>query len=226
MAIRDKLKTAHESRALSHPKSARARAILERLAKEYPDAGCSLDYRNEFELIVAVVLSAQCTDAKVNRTLPALFGKYPTAQRMAKAHIPDVEAIVHPLGLFRSKTKNIIALAGLISSGVPRTMAELIKLPGVGRKTANVVLGEIFSTPEGIAVDTHCHRLARRLGLAETDTPEKIERELMTIVPKKRWTMVTHYFIAHGRSLCRARRPCCSRCCVRDLCPSAGMFPE
>lgn len=213
--MRDKPKT-----AVKRAPARRARAILRYLKAEYPDARCSLDYDGAYQLIVAVVLSAQCTDAKVNAVIPKLFTRYPTPSDLAAARHRDIEAIIRPLGLFRSKARNIVALAAGIIEGVPRTMAELVQLPGVGRKTANVVLGEAFGFAEGIAVDTHCGRLARRLGLVASETPEKIERELMDLVPRSDWPMVTHLFIAHGRKICHAQRPRCAECRVKTLCPS------
>lgn len=198
--------------------------ILKKLAKTYPDAECALHYRDSFELLVAVVLSAQCMDASVNRVLPKLFERYPDAESLGKARPEDVEELIRTIGLYRGKARNIVALSKAISeSGVPKTMEELIALPGVGRKTANVVLSEAFGINEGVAVDTHCRRVAIRLGLTKESDPKKIERDLMKMYPQKDWGRVTDLFIAHGRRICKAPRPLCSACPVEKDCPKIGV---
>jgi endonuclease-3 len=196
----------------------RSRRIFRRLKRLHPDAGCALAYRGRFELLVAVVLSAQCTDAKVNRVVPELFARFPTPGALAAASICDVESVIRPIGLFRTKARNITAIARAAVAGIEWTMDGLRRLPGVGRKTANVVLSEALGRNDGIAVDTHCGRLARRLGLSRHDDPEKVERDLMRLYPRKDWGMVTHLFIAHGRTTCPARRPRCGECPVRPDC--------
>ena len=203
----------------------RARKMHRVLTETYPDAHCELDFTNPLELLVATILSAQTTDVTVNKVTPTLFAKYPTAQALAAAPLEDVEALVKTTGFFRNKAKNIVAMAQALvadhGGNVPRTMDELTKLPGVGRKTANVVLGNAFGENEGIVVDTHVARLSARLGLtAETD-PVKIEQALMPLVPREDWTMLSHLFIAHGRTICDARKPKCGACGLNDVCPSA-----
>jgi endonuclease III len=197
----------------------RARRVYRRLARLYPEAGCSLAYRDRFELLIAVVLSAQCTDAKVNRVLPALFERFPTPAALGAAPLRDVEAVIRPLGLFRAKARSISQIARRAVQGIEWTMEGLRELPGVGRKTANVVLSEALGRNEGIAVDTHCGRLARRMAFSKHDDPVKVERDLVALFPKKDWGMVTHLFIAHGRALCSARNPRCAECPVRPDCP-------
>jgi len=212
--------------------SARARrertaTILDRLTREYPDATCALTHANPFQLLVATILSAQCTDEQVNRVTPALFARFPDAAALAGADLAEVEALVHSTGFFRNKARALVGLGQALvadhDSQVPATMAELVHLPGVGRKTANVVLGNAFGRDEGIVVDTHVARLSRRLGLAAGDSPEAIERELMALVPREAWTLWAHLLIFHGRQVCPARRPRCASCVVADLCPSAEL---
>lgn len=212
--------------------SARARrertaTILDRLAREYPDATCALTHANPFQLLVATILSAQCTDEQVNRVTPALFARFPDAAALARADLAEVEALVHSTGFFRNKARALVGLGQALVADhdgqVPATMAELVRLPGVGRKTANVVLGNAFGRDEGIVVDTHVARLSRRLGLAAGDSPEAIERELMALVPRDAWTLWAHLLIFHGRQVCPARRPRCASCVVADLCPSAEL---
>ncbi len=202
----------------------RVREILTRLKAEYPTAHCELDYRNAFELLAATILSAQCTDVRVNLVTPALFARYPDAHALAAGTQEDVEDLVRSTGFFRNKAKSLIGMAqGLVAAfdgEVPRTMAELRPLPGVGRKTANVVLGNAFGLSEGITVDTHVIRLSRLLGLAKTDDAVTLERELMPLVPRADWTLVSHLLIWHGRRVCIANRPRCGGCVLNDLCPS------
>jgi endonuclease-3 len=196
-----------------------------KLAAHYPDAHCELDHVDPFQLLVATVLSAQTTDVNVNKATPKLFAKYPNAIALAKAEPEDVEPLVASLGFFRQKAKSIVMLSrGIVErhgGEVPRTMAELTELRGVGRKTANVVLGVAFHTPEGVVVDTHVARLSQRLGWTKHDEPEKIERDLMELLPKRDWDPVSHVLIWHGRRCCFAIKPNCKDCPVNTLCPSA-----
>jgi endonuclease-3 len=212
-------------RAPIHPDPARAAEIYARLAQAYPDARCALDHRNAFELLVATILSAQCTDKRVNMVTPALFAKYPDPAALAGAPQADVEELIRSAGFFRTKSANIIAMSNALvdrhHGEVPRAMDALVALPGVGRKTANVILGNAFSMNEGIVVDTHVARLSNRLGLVDSDDPVKIEQALMPIFPQENWTMLSHLLIEHGRQICDARKPLCGECPVRELCPSA-----
>lgn len=204
--------------------SARARAIVRRLRAEYPDAKCSLTFRTPWELLVATILSAQCTDDRVNLVTPPLFERFPTPEAFAGADLGDVEEAIHSTGFFRNKAKSLIGAARCIlhehGGEVPRTMRELKAVPGAGRKTANVVLGNAYGLAEGIAVDTHASRLSLRLGLTDTVEPVKAERELMQLVPRKEWTDWTHLLIAHGRAVCTSRKAYCDRCVLFDLCPT------
>lgn len=209
----------------------RARKINRILAEAYPDARCELDFENPFELIVAVVLSAQCTDVRVNLTTPAVFAKYPTADDMAAADPAELEELIKPTGFYRNKAKSLLGLSTALrdqyDGEVPRTLDELVKLPGVGRKTANVVLGNAvdpktgkpFGVP-GITVDTHFGRLSRRFGWTREDDPVKVEHAVGALFPKEEWTMLSHRLIFHGRRVCHARRPACGACPVAALCPS------
>jgi endonuclease-3 len=204
---------------------ARARKIVARLGRAYPDAKCALDHSSALELVVATILSAQCTDARVNMVTPHLFAKYKTADAYAAANPNVFEKEIQSTGFFRNKTKSILGMAGALverhGGRVPETMEELTKLPGVGRKTANVILGTWFGKNEGVVVDTHVHRICRLLRLTRQDNPEKIERDLMQLVPRDRWTAFGHMIILHGRKVCIARRPKCEQCVVSDLCPSS-----
>jgi endonuclease III len=211
------------------PLRPRAGRIVRRLARLYPDAHCALHHRNPLELLVATILSAQCTDARVNLVTPALFARYPDAHAFATANPRELEKLIQSTGFFRNKARNIIGccreLVARHGGRVPATMEELVPLPGVGRKTANVILGTAFATP-GITVDTHVGRLSRRLGLtAETD-PVKVERDLMRLVPRKEWTMVSHRLIFHGRQVCHARKPNCAGCGLAALCPRTGVTSD
>jgi endonuclease-3 len=209
----------------------RAKEIVARLRGEYPDAGIMLSFDDDWELLVAVILSAQCTDKKVNEVTAGLFRKYQGVEAYASADPVQFEADIRPTGFFRNKTKHIIGAAQKILSDfggvVPANMTELLTIPGVARKTANVVLGNAHpdayavDPDAGIAVDTHVHRLSRRLGLAGADDPEKIERELMAIVPRQDWFRLTYLLIEHGRAICTAKRPRCGDCLLNDICPSA-----
>jgi len=210
---------------VKQPDKARVARIIALLKREYPDAHCELDYRSPFELLVATILSAQCTDARVNLVTPALFARYPTPAALAGARQEEVEALIRSTGFFRNKARSLIGMAQAIGAGhagsVPSTMAELQVLPGVGRKTANVILGNAYGKNEGITVDTHVARLARLLGLTRQATPEKIEQDLMALVPRKDWTLISHLLIWHGRRVCIARRPRCEICVLNRICPSS-----
>lgn len=211
-------------------KNARAAQIAARLASAYPAVECPLTHRSTFELLVAVMLSAQCTDAAVNKVTPELFRRFPTAAALAEAPLSEIEALIRSLGLFRAKAKSLKRcaqqLAEEFNGDVPFAMEELTRLAGVGRKTANVVRGHAFSIP-GIAVDTHCQRLSRRLGLTRERDPNKIERDLSRILPPEEWTAFSHRLILHGRKVCHARKPSCAKCGLSSWCPSrqAGELP-
>ena len=204
----------------------RAQRMYRILRKTYPDARCELNFANPLQLVVATVLSAQCTDKRVNQVTPALFAKYKSAKAFAKADLHDIEKFVHSTGFFRAKAKNIKGLAMKIQSDfggeVPRTLEELITLPGVGRKTANVVLGHAFDTP-GITVDTHFGRLSRRFEWTTEKDPTKVEREVGLLIPQKEWTNLSQRMIWHGRRVCHSRKPACGACTLAKLCPSFGI---
>jgi len=206
----------------------RARRMNSELAMMYPDAHCELDFTSPYELLVATVLSAQTTDVRVNATTPALFAKFPTPTDLAAADPEEVETIIQSLGFFRAKTKAIIGLAKAIDERfggqVPGRMKDLVTLPGVGRKTANVVLGNAFGVP-GITVDTHFRRLARRFGWTSQTDPDKIEVDVGALIPKKDWTILSHRLIWHGRRRCHSRRPACGACALARWCPSYGEGP-
>jgi endonuclease-3 len=200
----------------------RAAQILDILETVHPEAKCALDHETPFQLVAATILSAQCTDERVNQVTPALFRRYPDAASMARAKPEDLETIIRSTGFFRAKSKSLLGCAtGLVErhgGEVPRTMDEMTKLPGVGRKTASVVLGHAYDIAEGIAVDTHVFRVTNRLGLARADDPLEVERQLMAIIPRERWTRTTDLVIFHGRKICIARRPLCGECPVFALC--------
>jgi endonuclease-3 len=206
----------------SDPRRAQARRIVRQLSKLYPDARCALDYHNPLQLLIATILSAQCTDVRVNMVTPAVFARYPDAAAFANADQAELERMIQSTGFFRNKAKNIIACCKQIvekhGGQVPGTMEELNPLPGVGRKTANVILGNAFDVP-GITVDTHVGRLSRRMGLTKEEDPEKVERELMKLLPAKEWTMFSHRMIYHGRQVCFARKPNCDGCALNKVCP-------
>lgn len=204
------------------------RAVFNTLKKTYPDAHCELDFRTPLQLVVATILSAQCTDRRVNLVTPALFARYPDAPALAAAERGELEALIASTGFFRNKAASILGMAQRLCAEhggeVPRTMEELVQLPGVGRKTANVILGNAFDLP-GLPVDTHVIRLAGRLGwTAETD-PVKIERELCAVFPPRDWCMLSHVIIWHGRRICHARKPACGACPIAKRCPSFGIGP-
>ena len=209
---------------------ARTLEIIQRLEREYPDARCSLDHHNPFELLVATILSAQCTDERVNQVTPGLFRRYPDAEAMAGAKTEELEELIKPTGFFRNKTKSLLGMSNALvdrhDGQVPDTMTELVELPGVGRKTANVVLGNAFGKDEGVVVDTHVTRLAGRLGLTAQTEARLIEQDLMKLVPQDRWTLLPHLFIYHGRAVCRAPTPRCEQCVLSDICPSSRVGPS
>jgi len=213
------------NRTVPTKKQERASEIASRLKRMYPKAKCSLDFTNPFELLIATMLSAQSTDVRVNIVTKSLFRKYPTAEVMAKAGQVEMERDVKQTGFFRNKAKAVIAASKAIvehhGGEVPRTMEELTALPGVGRKTANVVLSNAFKTPVGIVVDTHVTRVAGRLGLTSNSDAEKIEQDLMKLIPLKESTAFSHRLIYHGRQICVARKPKCAECDLNDVCPSA-----
>ena len=208
-------------RSPARPAPSYVRKVLAFLDADYPEAGCALRFQNPFQLLAATVLSAQCTDARVNQTTPALFARFPDPQALARADLAEVEALVRPCGFYRNKARHLVELSlGLCQDhggDVPRTMEELVALPGVGRKTANVVLGNAFGLP-GLTVDTHLGRLSRRLGLSASQDPAEVEADLARLIPPARWTLFSHQVIAHGRAVCRARRPGCETC-LFDACP-------
>jgi endonuclease III len=203
----------------------RTKAILRGLDRLYPEADCELDRRNPFQLLCATILSAQCTDERVNQVTPALFARFPTPAALATAPAAVLEDMIRSTGFFHNKAKNLLGAARLLSEKwageVPRSMDELLKLPGVARKTANVVLGTAFGIAAGVVVDTHVTRLAGRLGLSRETAPEKIERDLMALIPRERWIRFSHQLIWHGRRVCQARKPDCDRCPLAPHCPSA-----
>jgi len=202
------------------------RTILERLAEEYPEARCALEHRNPFQLLVATILSAQCTDVRVNQVTPELFRRYPDPKAMSLADREELEELIRSTGFFRNKAKNLQGMARCLmeefDGRIPRTIEDLIRLPGVARKTANVVLGTWYGIPAGIVVDTHVRRLANRMGLANGENPEQIEKELMEKIPRDAWIDFSHRMILHGRSTCRARKPLCRECCLLDACPTGA----
>lgn len=204
---------------------ARAVEILTRLKAAWPDAHCELDHRNPFQLLVATILSAQCTDVRVNMVTPGLFRRFPDARRLAAADPAVVEELVRSTGFYRNKAKSLLGMARALvehhGGKVPSTMEELRVLPGVGRKTANVVLGNAFGINEGVTVDTHVTRVSRLLRLTRHTDAEKIERDLMALFPRDDWALLSHLLIFHGRRVCIARRPRCAECVLRDICPSA-----
>ncbi len=217
--------TARERRERARRAPAEAEATLGRLHEQHPTAHCELDHSTAFELLVSVILSAQTTDVGVNKATPKLFERYPDARALAAADPQDVEPFVSTLGFFRTKARSIVNMARALvkdhGGEVPRTMQELVALPGVGRKTANVILGEVWNTPEGVVVDTHVMRLSQRLGWTKAAEPEKIEVDLCKILPRTKWAIAGHILIFHGRRCCFARKPDCGHCSVNDLCPSA-----
>jgi endonuclease-3 len=209
------------------PDPARVRSIVEGLEELYPDVDCELDRETPFQLVCATILSAQCTDERVNMVTPELFRRYPTAEAMARAPLPALEKIIRSTGFFRQKAKSLkgtaAALLASFGGAIPQTIAELTTLPGVARKTANVVLGTAYGIAEGIVVDTHIQRLAMRLGLTRATDPKGIEQDLMKVLPPDSWIRMGHQLIWHGRRVCFARKPSCDACTLAPFCPSAGL---
>jgi endonuclease-3 len=201
--------------------------VLRRLKAEYPNARCALNHESPYQLIVATILSAQCTDVRVNMVTPELFRKYPSVHELARAEQGELEETIKSTGFFRNKAKSLIGMARAVVADhdgkLPRSMDELRALPGVGRKTANVVLGNAFGLNEGVTVDTHVTRLSRLLGLTKHTDAEKIEQDLMKVIPREDWTIFSHLLIEHGRRVCIARRPQHEKCVLRDICPSASL---
>lgn len=197
--------------------------ICHRLDEAYPDVHCALHHKNPYELLVATILSAQCTDVRVNTVTPALFERYPSPKELAEAEVGELQNLIHSTGFFRNKAKNLIGAANEImfsfKGKVPESMEELLTLPGVARKTANVVLGTAFEIADGVVVDTHVKRLSNRLGLTHHQDPNKIEKDLMCKISKKRWIYFSHQLIHHGRGICKARSPKCGECTLTNLCP-------
>ena len=208
-------------------RSARAGELYDILLAEYPDAKCALEHASPYELAVATILSAQCTDARVNMVTPELFRRYPDPEALSAALPEELEEVIRSTGFFRNKTRNLIGMATALveehGGNLPRNMKELSALPGIGRKTANVILGNAFGIDEGVVVDTHVKRLSRRMGLTAETTPEKIERDMMALFPRRVWTMLAHLLIWHGRQVCNARRPRCNQCPVSHRCPSSAV---
>jgi endonuclease-3 len=215
-------KSRHSVRRGTDPR--RVRAILEKLDQAYPAATCALTHENPFQLLVSTILSAQCTDERVNQVTPALFRKYTKPEALAYAHPRELEQEIRPTGFFRNKTKSIMGASKKIveefGGAVPRTMEEILTLPGVARKTANVVLGTAYGISSGIVVDTHVQRLSRRLDLTKNTDPRKIEQDLLAVIPKEKWILFSHQLIWHGRRVCQARKPRCLECTLEPLCYS------
>ena len=224
MPTRAAKKTAKKKSAGDPTNAQRVETILQRLAEHYPDAVCALHHRNAWELLVATILSAQCTDVRVNMVTPALFQRFPTPQAMEKASQAEVEEMIRTTGFFRNKAKNIIGAARTVvaefSGKVPQTMEELLRIPGVARKTANVVSGSWYKIPLGVVVDTHVMRITQRLELTKSTTPEKIEQDMMQLIPQPAWIDFSHRIIHFGREICIARKPRCADCFLEDLCNS------
>ncbi len=220
------MKEAKPSVEADPERNRRVRRILRQLDHDYPDAECALRHSSAWELLAATILSAQCTDVRVNKVTPDLFNAYPTVADLAEAPLEGIEELVRTTGFFRNKAKSLKGAAQRIVSEykgqVPSRMEQLLTLPGVARKTANVVTGTWFGRSTGVVVDTHVQRISRRLGLTMEEDPKKIERELMELLPRKRWIPYSHQIIHHGRQICRARRPACEVCSLAELCPSAG----
>ncbi|GGA57619.1 endonuclease III [Edaphobacter acidisoli] len=222
MAPAKTVKTAKSSKRENPLAPERVKAILDVLAKTYPGVVCALHHRNAWELTVATILSAQCTDVRVNMVTPALFKAFPTPKAMAAASLPEIESLIRTTGFFRNKAKSIQGAARVVTEEfggkVPQTMEEILRLPGVARKTGNVVLGSWYGIAAGIVVDTHVMRLSKRLELTKQTTPEKVEQDLMKIIPQDRWIAFSHELIHHGRQVCVARKPKCADCTLEKLC--------
>ncbi|MFN0205141.1 MAG: endonuclease III [Planctomycetota bacterium] len=226
---RTKTKSANTTETQTQ-REARAKRIVEILHHHYGNAECELTFKNPFQLLVATILSAQCTDVRVNKVTPELFKKFPTSESITKSKPGEIEEIIKSTGFYNNKAKNIRGAAGIIVSKfngeVPRTMDELLQLPGVARKTGNVVLSSAFGLTEGFVVDTHIQRLSRRLGFTKADAPEKIEVDLCNLFPKTEWNFLSHAIIWHGRRICSARTPNCEHCPIAELCPSKNLAPD
>lgn len=224
MAIKSK---GHRPKEKKKPTKVEFRYAFEQLEKHYPDSQCSLDFKNPFELVVATILSAQCTDKRVNIVTKTLFKKLPTAKSFANVDIQDLEKLIHSTGFYHNKAKNIKACSQILvdkyDGQVPKTMQQLYELPGVGRKTANVVLGNAYNIPTGVAVDTHVTRVSNRLGWVKTSNAVKIETFLNNTFPKEEWVMLSHHLISHGRAICTARSPMCGQCFFQIPCPRRGV---
>lgn len=205
----------------------RAAQVRKLLEQAYPEARCELNFRNPYELLVATILSAQCTDARVNQVTPAFFARFPDASSLAQASQEELEALIKPTGFYRNKAKALLGMAKALvaehQGQVPAHMDALVRLPGVGRKTANVVLGTAFGLATGIVVDTHVARVSRRLGLAQSSDPDRIEEELMALFPRESWVGLSHRLILHGRYVCQARKPKCQECVLAGICPRLGV---
>ena len=221
---RDRVVKARPSKR-ARPTPERAAEIYRRLQEHYPNAHCALDFKTPFQLLVATILSAQCTDKRVNMVTPALFKRYRTPAAMSEAKPEELEEMIKSTGFFRNKTKSLLAMSRAVAEQhggrVPDTMEELVKLPGVGRKTANVLLGNAYDKNEGVVVDTHVGRVSGRLGLTKETDPVKVEQDLVKLFPREQWTMLAHLLIEHGRQICDARRPKCEICFLNDICPSS-----
>jgi endonuclease-3 len=219
--------TAAVRRESASARSSRAKTLVQRLREAYPDAHCSLDFASPFQLVIATILSAQCTDKRVNMVTPELFRRWPDAAALAGAKQRDLEAVIRSTGFFRAKAKSLLGCARALvdrhGGEVPRTIDELVRLPGVGRKTANVVLGTAFGIASGVVVDTHVGRISRRLGLTRAADAVRAERDLVRVVPRENWIEFSHWLIEHGRGVCSARRPVCDDCSLLDLCPRVSV---
>ena len=219
--------TAAVRRESASARSSRAKTLVQRLREAYPDAHCSLDFASPFQLVIATILSAQCTDKRVNMVTPELFRRWPDAPALAGAKQRDLEAVIRSTGFFRAKAKSLLGCARALvdrhGGEVPHTIEELVRLPGVGRKTANVVLGTAFGIASGVVVDTHVGRISRRLGLTRAADAVRAERDLVRVVPRENWIEFSHWLIEHGRGVCSARRPVCDDCSLLDLCPRVSV---
>jgi endonuclease-3 len=218
-------KAASRRRKPAKPTPEFAGEIYDRLAKHYPDAHCALDFKTPFQLLIATILSAQCTDKRVNMVTPALFKRYRTPAALAAANPEELEELIKSTGFFRNKTKSLIGMSTAVAERhggeIPDELDALVGLPGVGRKTANVVLGNAYDKNEGVVVDTHVGRVSGRVGLTKETDPVKVEQDLMKLFPRERWTMLAHLLIEHGRTICESRRPKCEACFLNDVCPSS-----
>lgn len=218
-------KTGRRGRETVAQRKERAAEILRRLDREYPEAKTALDFDGPYQLLVATILSAQCTDERVNQVTPELFRRFPTPRALAGAKTEVIEDLIRSTGFFRNKTKSLLGMANAVvddhDGEIPDTMDELVKLPGVGRKTANVVLGNAFGKDVGVVVDTHVGRLSRRLRLTREHDPVRVEKDLMKLYPPEHWTGLAHVLIFHGRAVCKAQRPRCPQCVLADICPSS-----